>query len=154
MGEGVDFRPGEAKFDLSPILSGISNFRRPCVARSSVSVPERRLNLARRSKSICSRESTINAAYELFGNHEVIRTKVRELRFPAHSSVAPRRAINLPYESLGSFKGRDEAIGELRQQLRRSGGKPVNLKARQVLHGLGGAGKTRFAIEYGWRPPT
>jgi hypothetical protein len=52
-----------------------------------------------------------------------------------------RRAANLPYASLGPlFKGRDAALAELKQRLQ-SG-------VRQAIHGLGGVGKTRLAIEY------
>jgi hypothetical protein len=66
------------------------------------------------------------------------------LRFPAPSSGVPRRVVNLPNNSLGSlFKGRDTALAELRQRLRRG---PC-----QAIHGLGGVGKTRLAIEYAWR---
>jgi hypothetical protein len=82
--------------------------------------------------------------YISFGNHEVIRTKVRELRFPAPSAAALRRVINLPDNSLGPlFKGRDTALAELRQRLR--------IGPCQTIHGLGGVGKTRLAIEYAWR---
>ena len=67
-----------------------------------------------------------------------------KLRFPERNAKTPRRVFNLPYTSLGSlFKGRDDAVAELRQRLR-SG-------PRQAIHGLGGVGKTRLAIEYAWR---
>jgi hypothetical protein len=52
--------------------------------------------------------------------------------------------LNLPYNSLGPlFKGRDAALVDLRRRLR-SG-------LCQAIHGLGGVGKTRLAIEYAWR---
>ena len=64
----------------------------------------------------------------------------------------PRRVVNLPYNSLGSlFKGRDAALVELRRRLMAGGGRAVGLAARQAIHGLGGVGKTRLAIEYAWR---
>jgi tetratricopeptide (TPR) repeat protein len=62
-----------------------------------------------------------------------------------------RKPQNLPFLSLGSlFKGRDQYLLELHQTLskRRNGhAAPV---AIQALHGLGGVGKTRTAIEYAW----
>jgi tetratricopeptide (TPR) repeat protein len=88
--------------------------------------------------------------YYPFANHDVFQTKVRELRFPARDTKAPRRVVNLPYTSLGPlFKGRDAALGDLRQRLM-GGGRAVGLTASRAIHGLGGVGKTRLAVEYAW----
>jgi hypothetical protein len=90
--------------------------------------------------------------YVPFANRDIIRTKVRELRFPARSSAAPRRVVNLPSVSLGPlFKGRDKVLAELFQRLGSCGKSVVKLTGRQAIHGLGGVGKTRLAIEYAWR---
>ena len=90
--------------------------------------------------------------YVPFANRDIIRTKVRELRFPARSSAAPRRVVNLPSVSLGPlFKGRDTVLAELFQRLGSCGKSVVKLTGRQAIHGLGGVGKTRLAIEYAWR---
>ena len=52
---------------------------------------------------------------------------------------------NLPLLSLGPlFAGRDQALEDLRNALVAAKGGAV------ALHGLGGIGKTRLAIEYGW----
>jgi len=57
----------------------------------------------------------------------------------------PRRPRNLPFASLGSlFKGREKIMTELHAALQSS---PVAV-AGKALHGLGGVGKTRLAIEY------
>jgi hypothetical protein len=40
--------------------------------------------------------------YVPFVNHDILRTKVRELRFPARHAKAPRRVVNLPYNSLSN----------------------------------------------------
>jgi hypothetical protein len=88
--------------------------------------------------------------YYSFANHEDLARLVRELDLPAHS--ASRRVANLPYLSLGPlFKGRDTALIQLRQRLTAGEGRAVGLTARQAIHGLGGVGKTRLAVEYAWR---
>ena len=57
---------------------------------------------------------------------------------------------SLPFESLGSlFKGRDEALAELHGAL--AGGATTAIVQKRAIHGLGGVGKTRLAVEYGWR---
>jgi tetratricopeptide (TPR) repeat protein len=60
----------------------------------------------------------------------------------AGSITRPR---NLPFASLGGlFAGRDEDLADLHTALLGTKGAPV------ALHGLGGIGKTRLAIEYAW----
>ena len=67
-------------------------------------------------------------------------------------AATSRRVANLPYLSLGPlFKGRNTALVELRQRLSAGEGRAVGLTARQAIHGLGGVGKTRLAVEYAWR---
>jgi len=95
---------------------------------------------------------TCGDIYYLFASSQEVASRVRELRFPARNAEAPRRVFNLPYDSLGPlFKGRDSELVELRQRLTTGGGRAVGLTARQAIHGLGGVGKTRLAIEYAWR---
>jgi tetratricopeptide (TPR) repeat protein len=56
---------------------------------------------------------------------------------------------NLPYPSLGRFfKGRDHILATLRKQLAH-GGKTA-ITQSQTIHGLGGVGKTRLAVEFAW----
>jgi hypothetical protein len=90
--------------------------------------------------------------YYWFTSRQELGSRIKELRFPGRSPKAPRRVVNLPYNSLGPlFKGRDTALIELRQRLTAGEGRAVGLTARQVIHGLGGVGKTRLAVEYAWR---
>jgi tetratricopeptide (TPR) repeat protein len=73
----------------------------------------------------------------------VIKALVRAQAMPA------RQPRNLPFASLGPlFVGRDKALDDLRAVL--SAGKGAAVVGR-ALHGLGGIGKTRLAIEYAWR---
>ena len=61
------------------------------------------------------------------------------------------RPIVLPYLSLESlFKGRDLVLDQLRASL----SKPANWISAiigKAVHGLGGVGKTRLAVEFAWR---
>ena len=66
------------------------------------------------------------------------------------SSAAKRVPQNLPYDSLGPlFKGRDDIIAEILAQLGTE--HAAAIVAKQAIHGLGGIGKTRLAVEYAWR---
>lgn len=71
-----------------------------------------------------------------------------DLVIQAQRVLQTRRPTNLPVASLGNlFKGREQVLETLHSptEMTRS---PV------VLSGLGGVGKTRLAVEYGWRYAT
>ncbi len=58
------------------------------------------------------------------------------------------RIHNLPYRSIENlFMGRGEELERLHEQLK----KGKNVVVTQALVGMGGIGKTRLAVEYGWR---
>ena len=62
------------------------------------------------------------------------------------------KPISLPYPSLGTlFKGRAGFLEELRTSLERSGEGRATAIVGRALHGLGGVGKTRLAVEYAWQ---
>jgi len=57
---------------------------------------------------------------------------------------------NLPYRSIGDlFKGREDMVEKLRSAL--GAGKTAAITQVHAIHGLGGVGKTRLAVEYSWR---
>jgi Leucine-rich repeat (LRR) protein len=59
------------------------------------------------------------------------------------------RPLSLPYPSVGElFKGREESMQQLTNSFIYGFGPSVVVRA---LHGLGGTGKTRAAVEYAWR---
>ncbi|MFC5218787.1 FxSxx-COOH system tetratricopeptide repeat protein [Streptomyces coerulescens] len=79
---------------------------------------------------------------------DLFEATVREVRAPAARPAGgsrPRPATyRLPPRNT-HFTGRDAALGELRQRLTSAGHGAI-----QVVHGLGGVGKTQLAVEYAY----
>jgi hypothetical protein len=70
------------------------------------------------------------------------------LPFPDRGRPKP---INLPYASIGTlFKGRDAFMAQLRRSLEDTASRASAIVGKTV-HGLGGVGKTRLAVEYAWQ---
>jgi tetratricopeptide (TPR) repeat protein len=89
---------------------------------------------------------------------EEAREKIRELESGGRaaededSPAAGAFCHNLPYASLGGlFQGREAMLARLRERLAAAPAGPAPALAVQVVHGLGGVGKTRLAVEYAWR---
>ncbi|MET9735917.1 FxSxx-COOH system tetratricopeptide repeat protein [Streptomyces sp. NPDC006458] len=78
---------------------------------------------------------------------DLFETAVREVRVPAarRSGSRPRPATYRVPPRNPNFTGRDAALRELRQRL--TSGEDG---AMQVVHGLGGVGKTQLAVEYAY----
>ncbi len=64
----------------------------------------------------------------------------------------PTKPIHLPYDSIGSlFKGREAFLADLHRRLGVPRSGATAIVNRLAVHGLGGIGKTRGALEYAWR---
>ncbi|NBC96667.1 MAG: DUF4062 domain-containing protein [Deinococcus-Thermus bacterium] len=91
---------------------------------------------------------------EGFTSPDGLRAEVMEHDWPDHSRA---KSVSPQFSSIGSlFKGRDAFLEELRARL--GGAAPLDpsgpvqaaaIVDKTVVHGLGGVGKTRAAIEYG-----
>jgi tetratricopeptide (TPR) repeat protein len=74
----------------------------------------------------------------------------RAIDFPGLAPQRPRKPRVLPYPALGHlFVGRAKELARLHEHLteRRTS---AALVPAQTIHGLGGVGKTRLAVEYAW----
>jgi tetratricopeptide (TPR) repeat protein len=65
---------------------------------------------------------------------------------------SPAKSCNLPLVTIGPlFKGREAFLDDLRRRLGARDGRATAIVGRQAIHGLGGVGKTRAAVEYARR---
>jgi hypothetical protein len=79
-----------------------------------------------------------------------ITGKVWTGRVATANTPRPPDCHNLPFPSLGAgLKGRDALLADLETSL--TSGSAVALTQPQAIHGLGGVGKTRLAVELAWR---
>jgi hypothetical protein len=61
------------------------------------------------------------------------------------------KPCNLPFKSIGIlFKGREAFLDDLQQRVDVAGARATDIVNRLAVHGLGGMGKTRAALEDGW----
>ena len=94
----------------------------------------------------CEFTSPDNLAKHIFS------TAIVDLLAKTQSENSQRQPRNLPFISLGSlFKGRDIFLDNLHRVVTRDPDKHAGAITVTALHGLGGVGKTRLAIEYALR---
>jgi tetratricopeptide (TPR) repeat protein len=87
-----------------------------------------------------------------FASKSELRVELAELRFSWEAPPPDAKPCNLPLTSLGSlFKGREGFLADLQQRLGVPGARATAIINRLAVHGLGGVGKTRAAVEYAWR---
>ena len=85
-----------------------------------------------------------------FRNVDQLEKELALLRFAWEPGTGWHKPFIVPFPSLGSlFKGREEVLTKLHQQLQATASRTAAVT--QVVHGLGGVGKTRLAIEYAYR---
>src|SRR5262249_35311401 len=74
-----------------------------------------------------------------------------DLLAKARAEAPPRQPHNLPFGSLGAlFKGREKFLEQLHDSVLKTKDGHAAAVVGKALHGLGGIGKTRLAIEYAW----
>ncbi|MFN7804989.1 MAG: DUF4062 domain-containing protein, partial [Planctomycetaceae bacterium] len=85
-----------------------------------------------------------------FLNLDQFRFEIRDLRFPWEPKSSWQPPFIVPFRSLGTlFKGREEVLTKLHEQLQSNASRTSAVT--QLVHGLGGVGKSRLAIEYAYR---
>jgi tetratricopeptide (TPR) repeat protein len=96
-------------------------------------------------------EVTRDRDWRPFASPSDLRAELAELRFPWPEPMGSQ-PNNLPLPTLGSlFKGRAAFLDDLRRRLGAGEGRATAIVNRLAVHGLGGVGKTRAALEYAWR---
>ena len=97
--------------------------------------------------------ATLNAAEAAVGTKQIkalikeLSAKVDKLTIKGIREKERTLIQNLPYPSIGDLlKGRDDILKKLKSRL--DDNKPTAIT--QAIEGLGGIGKTRLAIEFGW----
>jgi tetratricopeptide (TPR) repeat protein/nucleoside 2-deoxyribosyltransferase len=87
-----------------------------------------------------------------FDSRDQLRAELAELHFPWEPPRPDHKPCNLPFQSIGTlFKGREAFLDDLRKKVALPNGRATAIVSTQALHGLGGVGKTRAALEYAWR---
>ena len=88
--------------------------------------------------------------YTLFDDTQHLCRQVLRDLYALFPNEIPYRPIILPFPPLGTlFKGRESSLQQLWESLSSPAGQPMAITGKAV-HGLGGVGKTRLAVEFAW----
>ena len=118
-------------------------------ARTAASGDSSRLYALDLQQAHIDRVKDTNKHYSTFVNADDLIKQCLVLDLPTFPRSKPS---NLKYATLGTlFKGRDQKLEELHRKSTTRPGHAAGTGARQVIYGLGGVGKTRFAVEYALR---
>jgi tetratricopeptide (TPR) repeat protein len=110
-------------------------------ARTAASGDSNRLHALDLQQAHIDKVKDTNKHYSTFAGDDDLIKQCLVLDLPTIQRTKPS---NLKYATLGTlFKGRSEKLEELHRNL--------TVRPRQVIHGLGGTGKTRFVVEYALR---
>ncbi len=94
-------------------------------------------------------QNAASAAVTAKQNKKLIKEVLAKIDAGEISGTAERTIHNLPYSSIGDlFKGRDKVVVKLQKRLAK--GEQTAITQAHAIHGLGGVGKTRLAVEFGW----
>ncbi len=83
--------------------------------------------------------------YEYTGRAKLL-DYIRRMELPINVSAGLPHNLPAPIGSL--FIGREDFLADLGKKL--TAGDATVIRGKQAIHGMGGVGKTRAAIEYGW----
>jgi hypothetical protein len=124
--------------------------RGPAYALTEASRPAQEDHLARLRSMERYPGSTFTSPDNLA--KQIAYTTILDLLAKARAEAPPRQPRNLPFASLGSlFKGRENILSQLNDSLTKKQELSAAAVTGKALHGLGGIGKTRLAIEYAWK---
>ncbi|WP_165220514.1 tetratricopeptide repeat protein [Aquisphaera insulae] len=140
--KAIEANPSIGRDELDAVV--VSAMRAPAAAPGP-------LHLSRPVRDVIDRK--LDAAdRQLAGDLEKSDDPVPTAADSKGQLASVNKPCNIPLRSIGRrFKGRDQFLANLRAQLGSPDVTAAAIVTTLALHGLGGVGKTRAAVEYAWR---